>query len=56
MGFQDTLRTRGGALTGILNGVDYDEWDPRRDRHIPKHFDPDTLADEGGLKREFINA
>ena len=54
MGLQDTLRTRGGALSGILNGVDYDEWDPRRDRHIPKHFDPDTLEVKGELKREFL--
>ena len=54
MGLQDSLRQRGGALSGILNGVDYDEWDPRRDRHIPKHFDPDTLEVKGELKRELI--
>jgi starch synthase len=34
------LRARGAALTGILNGVDYDEWDPRRDRFLPVHYDP----------------
>jgi starch synthase len=55
MGLQDTLRARGGALTGILNGVDYDEWDPRRDRHIPRHFDPDHLAVKAELKRDFIS-
>ena len=54
MGLQDTLRARFGALTGILNGVDYDEWDPRHDRHIPKHFDPDTLHIKTELKQEFI--
>ena len=54
MGLQDALRQRGAALSGILNGVDYDEWDPRRDRHIPRHFDPDTLEVKGELKREFI--
>jgi len=54
MGLQDSLRARGGALKGILNGVDYDEWDPRRDRHISKHFDPDTLEVKGELKRELM--
>jgi starch synthase len=54
MGLQDTLRARGGALTGILNGVDYDEWDPRRDRHLPQHYDPDHLQIKAELKREFI--
>jgi starch synthase len=54
MGLQDTLRARGGALTGILNGVDYDEWDPRHDRYLPKHFDPDTLEVKAQLKRELL--
>jgi starch synthase len=54
MGLQDTLRTRGGALVGILNGVDYDEWDPRHDRYLPKHFDPDTLEVKAQLKQELL--
>jgi starch synthase len=54
MGLQGELRARGSALTGILNGVDYDEWDPRRDRHIPRHFDPDNLQIKNELKRDFI--
>jgi starch synthase len=54
MGLQDTLRTRGGALTGILNGVDYDEWDPRHDRYLPQHFDPDTLEVKAQLKQQLL--
>jgi starch synthase len=54
MGLQDTLRARGGALVGILNGVDYDEWDPRHDRYLPKHFDPDTLEIKAELKRQLL--
>ena len=54
MGLQDSLRARGHALTGILNGVDYGEWDPRRDRYLPKHFDPDHLEAKAELKREFV--
>jgi starch synthase len=52
MGLQDSLRARGSALVGILNGVDYDEWDPRHDAYLPKHFDPDTLLVKEQLKQQ----
>ncbi|HXZ58533.1 MAG TPA: glycogen synthase [Steroidobacteraceae bacterium] len=54
MGLEDSLRARAGALTGILNGVDYDEWDPRRDRFLPLHYDPEHLARKAELKRQFL--
>ncbi len=55
MGLQDSLCARGGALTGILNGVDYDEWDPRTDRNLPQHYDPDHLHIKAELKRDFLD-
>jgi starch synthase len=45
---------RSDALTGILNGVDYQVWDPRNDRYLPEHYDPATLAIKTGLKSAFI--
>jgi starch synthase len=56
MGLQDSLRERAaqGALSGILNGVDYDEWDPRRDRYLPWHYDADSLAVKARLKRQLL--
>jgi len=54
MGLQDTLRVRGDALTGILNGVDYETWDPRNDRYLPEHYGPGTLSIKAGLKRALI--
>jgi starch synthase len=55
MGLQDSLRTRAaaGALTGILNGVDYQEWDPRRDRYLPVHYDADRRAPKAQLKSTY---
>jgi starch synthase len=53
MGIDDSLRARGDVL-GILNGVDYDEWDPRHDRWLPKHFDPQTLDTKTELKHELL--
>jgi starch synthase len=54
MGLQAVLRTRGDSLVGILNGVDYDEWDPRRDRHLHRHYDVRHLANKLVLKAEFL--
>ncbi len=54
MGMQDSLRARATALSGILNGVDYDEWDPRRDRYLLQHFDADHLQVKAALKRVFL--
>ncbi|MDP9014321.1 MAG: glycogen synthase [Pseudomonadota bacterium] len=44
MGMQQALRTRINGVVGILNGVDYREWDPRRDPHLTVHFDADDLS------------
>jgi starch synthase len=54
MGLEGSLRERSAALVGILNGVDYDEWDPRWDRYIPRNFDVHELAAKALLKREFL--
>ncbi|MGH8181181.1 MAG: glycogen synthase [Steroidobacteraceae bacterium] len=55
MGLQDSLRMREEALTGILNGVDYQIWDPRNDAYLPEHYGPHTLAIKAGLKSAFID-
>jgi starch synthase len=54
MGLQDSLRERAGVLSGILNGVDYEEWDPRHDRFLPEHYDPGHLEVKARLKRSFL--
>ena len=33
-GLDGTLRVRGNRISGIVNGVDYDVWDPRNDIHL----------------------
>ncbi|HEY1899593.1 MAG TPA: glycogen synthase [Steroidobacteraceae bacterium] len=54
MGLQQVLSSRAGALVGILNGVDYDEWDPRHDRHLSAHFDATRLPVKAQLKQQFL--
>jgi starch synthase len=43
MGMQATLRARADAVIGILNGVDYEDWDPRRDPYLNAHFSAQDL-------------
>jgi len=54
MGLEDTLRQRAGSLLGILNGVDYDEWDPRVDSYLPRHYGANQLGVKAGLKDELL--
>jgi starch synthase len=38
-GLDGFLRHRDGALVGILNGIDVDEWDPAHDPALPVRYD-----------------
>ncbi len=51
-GLDGLLRSRAGVLHGILNGVDYKDWDPATDRHIPRTFGPDDLAGKAACREE----
>jgi len=54
MGMEQALAARGNAVRGILNGVDYEEWDPRADKHLPIHFGPGESNRKAELKRNFL--
>jgi starch synthase len=54
MGLDPVLRARSSAVVGILNGVDYDDWDPRHDQYLPQHFDPATLPVKSQLKEALL--
>jgi len=45
-GLEGVLQQRRDVLSGILNGVDYDEWDPAIDPHLEANYDAETV-DEG---------
>jgi starch synthase len=44
------LRARGDAVVGILNGVDYTEWNPATDRYLKHHYSPQHLSGKGQTK------
>jgi starch synthase len=43
MGFQGLLAHRAATLTGILNGIDTDAWDPESDPYIAKYYNASRL-------------
>ncbi len=53
-GLDPFLRARTSTVVGILNGVDYGEWSPDRDRKIPHAFSKDDLAGKALDKQELL--
>jgi starch synthase len=53
-GLDPLLSQRAGALTGILNGVDYEDWDPRNDRFLTRRYGPEQLNVKDELKQDFL--
>ena len=51
MGMAGLLRYRSGALTGILNGIDTEQWNPAIDPHLATHYASATLGNKSGNKR-----
>jgi len=43
MGLDSLLRERKDRLSGVVNGIDYEQWDPATDPNIPHRFDADGL-------------
>jgi len=56
MGLEAALRARTDRVIGILNGVDYLEWDPRHDPHLSVHFSAQDLHGKAANKQLLIAA
>jgi len=54
MGLQHVLRARRERLVGILNGVDYSEWSPERDRLIPHRYSRSRMSGKRKNKRHLL--
>ena len=50
------LRTRRDRLFGILNGVDYSDWNPATDKFIVRPFDPTYLNGKKECRRDLLRA
>lgn len=50
-GLDGVLRAVSHKFTGILNGIDVDEWNPLTDPHLPVNYDEVTLREKTRVKR-----
>jgi starch synthase len=51
MGLDGVMRARSDGVVGILNGVDYGEWNPQTDAYLPAHYDARNLAGKEKVKK-----
>ena len=51
-GLDGHLKAHSCKLFGIINGVDYNLWNPSTDRYIPKNYDIENIKDKIHSKRE----
>jgi starch synthase len=50
-GLEGVIRTRRDALSGILNGIDYSQWDPATDREIYRNYTASAPAGKAANKK-----
>ncbi len=55
-GLEGVLRTRSSTVTGILNGVDYDEWNPATDKFTAAPYSPEDLSGKAKCKQDLLAA
>lgn len=53
-GLDGVLRAVSHKVTGVLNGIDVDEWDPATDPLLAANYDADTLRDKAKNKRALV--
>jgi starch synthase len=54
-GLDAVLRARRDGVVGILNGVDYSEWNPATDRYLKHPYSPQDLSGKALTKRAFLD-
>src|SRR5712675_1158618 len=55
-GLEGVLRNRAATVTGILNGVDYDEWSPETDKFVVAKYSPQDLSGKLQCKKDLLHA
>jgi starch synthase len=53
-GLQGVLRSRSADLHGILNGIDYSEWNPANDRELPSQYTMKNHSHKIESKRKLL--
>ena len=53
---EGVLRARAADLRGILNGVDYVQWNPATDGHLAAHYTPENLEGKRACRADLLKA
>jgi starch synthase len=53
-GLEGVLRARAATVTGILNGVDYNEWSPEADKFVKSKYTPTNLGGKALDKQDLL--
>jgi starch synthase len=53
-GLEGILTKRSGRLFGVLNGVDYDEWNPESDGYLAANYGPHDLSGKQRCKADLL--
>jgi starch synthase len=56
MELQGVLTERPDGVLGILNGVEYEDWDPRSDRHLQVHYSATDLGGKRLNKKRLLDS
>ena len=54
MGLEDVLRRRSEDVSGIVNGIDTDEWNPETDPLIPAHYSAEDMSGKSQCKEHLL--
>ncbi len=55
LGMEGVLVNKKDSLFGILNGVDYDIWNPEKDKYIPQNYSPKDMSGKAICKKGLIS-
>src|SRR5437868_453708 len=53
-GLEGVLKERAQSVIGILNGVDYEEWNPATDKYIAAHYSSEDLSGKQECKQDLL--
>jgi starch synthase len=53
-GLEGVLHKKKDSLRGIINGIDYNEWNPRKDKFIPATYGINDLSGKARCKKDLV--
>ncbi|HMK29563.1 MAG TPA: glycogen synthase GlgA [Terriglobales bacterium] len=53
-GLEGVLKGRAATVTGILNGVDYNQWNPEKDNYVARHYSARDLSGKAECKKDLL--